>query len=133
MKRICIDTNVWSALLAGDKRVSKVLAECEAVLVSSVVTGELFDGFSGGSRNRENREIFERFCAKPRSIRIPVTETTAEWYAHIKQALRKKGRPIPVNDIWIAANCMEHGACLVSFDAHFTAVDGLMVYNPDSD
>ena len=40
--------------------------------------------------------------------------------------LRKKGRPIPINDVWIAASCMEHGARLITFDTHFAEIDGLL-------
>ncbi len=50
---------------------------------------------------------------------------SADWFAHIKQGLRKRGTPIPMNDVWIAASCMEHGAELASLDAHFEAVAGL--------
>ena len=124
--RVLIDTNAYSALIAGDGRVADILAESDAVLLSPVVIGELYDGFRGGSRNRENREILQRFREKPRTICIPVTENTAEWFAEIKQILRIKGNPIPMNDVWIAASCMEHGASLLSFDKHFTEINGLL-------
>jgi predicted nucleic acid-binding protein len=45
--------------------------------------------------------------------------------AEVKQGLRRRGRPIPINDVWIAASCMEHGALILTLDAHFDAVDGL--------
>ena len=51
--------------------------------------------------------------------------TTADRYARIATALRAKGRPIPSNDIWIAAHSMETGADLVSCDRHFEYIDGL--------
>jgi len=44
----------------------------------------------------------------------------------IKRLLRAKGRPIPINDVWIAASCMEHGARLLTLDAHFSEIDGLL-------
>jgi len=47
---------------------------------------------------------------------VPITDATAEWFAEIKRMLRKKGNPIPSNDVWIAASCMEHGCHLLSFD-----------------
>ena len=46
-------------------------------------------------------------------------------YGVIKQALREKGRPIPENDIWIAAIAQQYGLTLVTRDDHFTAIDGL--------
>ena len=50
---------------------------------------------------------------------------TAWEYARIKIDLRSKGRPIPENDIWIAATARQHGLTLVTRDQHFSAVDGL--------
>jgi len=55
---------------------------------------------------------------------------TAERFALIKDALKRKGKPIPVNDIWIAAQCMETGAILLSRDLHFSAIEGLLVWQP---
>jgi predicted nucleic acid-binding protein len=58
---------------------------------------------------------------------VPVTLATADLYALVYAALRRKGRPIPTNDLWIAASSLEHGAALLSLDAHFQAIDGLRV------
>lgn len=63
---------------------------------------------------------------------VPVTRTTADRYARIALALKRKGRPIPTNDIWIAAHAMETGADLVSYDEHFAAVDGLVWVRPEA-
>ena len=124
--RIMIDTNAYTALMMGSTRIADILAGSEAILLSAVVVGELYDGFRGGSRSLENNEILRRFREKPRTVCVPVTDTTAEWFAEIKQMLRKKGRPIPINDVWIAASCMEHGARLLSLDAHFSEIEGLL-------
>ena len=125
MSRVLIDTCAYSALMAGDGRIADVLSESEAVLLSPIVMGELFDGFLGGTRDLENRRILRRFRERPRTVMVPVTDATAEWFAHVKRGLRLRGRPIPINDVWIAASCIEHGAMLLSFDSHFDAVDGL--------
>ncbi len=126
MKRVVIDTNAYSALMSGDGRIADLLAGTEAVLLTPVVLGELYDGFLNGTRNEENRAVLARFRAKPRTILVPITDATAEWFAEIKRMLRKKGRPIPTNDVWIAASCMEHGAGLLSLDDHFSEIDGLL-------
>lgn len=126
MRRVLFDTNVYSALMAGDQDIAGILSGYDAVLISPVVVGELLDGFRGGRRERENREILDRFAGKPRSVHIPVTDTTAEWFAEIKAQLKRKGKPIPINDVWIAASCMEHGAYLFSPDRHFDYIDGLL-------
>ena len=126
MSRLLIDTNAYSALMAGDGRVADELAKCEAILLSPIVIGELLEGFLLGSHTEENRTILSQFREKPRTVCVPVTDATAEWFAEIKRMLRKKGKPIPTNDVWIAASCMEHGCRLLSFDAHFREIDGLL-------
>lgn len=126
MTRVLIDTNAYAALMAGNRPIADMLSEHEAVLMSPIVIGELYDGFLGGTRYDENREILARFLAKPRTICVPITENTSEWFGEIKQGLRKNGRPIPINDVWIAASCMEHGARLLSMDKHFSEIGGLL-------
>jgi tRNA(fMet)-specific endonuclease VapC len=131
--RLMLDTNAYTALLAGDRRIAELLASCEAVLVSPVMIGELYDGFLGGSRQTENRLMLERFREKPRTLLVPITDNSSEWFAEIKRMLRLKGKPIPMNDVWIAASCMEYGARLVSFDKHFAAIDGLLRWDGTAD
>jgi tRNA(fMet)-specific endonuclease VapC len=126
MSRILIDTNAYSLLMSGNRRVADELARSDAVILSPIVIGELLDGFLGGGRNAENRDILARFRRKPKTILAPITDSTAEWFAEIKRMLRRKGTPIPLNDVWIAASCMEHGARLLTFDKHFAAIDGLL-------
>lgn len=124
--RVCLDTNAYAALLGGDQGIAAELARAEVVILSPVVIGELLDGFAGGTRESENREILERFRAKPRTVSVPITAETAEWFASVKRQLRRKWRPIPINDVWIAASAMEHGARLLSLDKHFDDIDGLL-------
>ena len=83
----------------------------------------------GGPDNGRTMRFFRKFGDKPRTVSIAITENTAEWFAEIKQILRKKGLPIPINDVWIAASCMEHGARLVSYDDHFAGIEGLLCWN----
>jgi len=56
---------------------------------------------------------------------IPLGLETADSYALLYRSLRRQGTPIPSNDLWIAASCLEHGALLFSLDAHFERVPGL--------
>jgi tRNA(fMet)-specific endonuclease VapC len=125
MSRVLIDTNAYTALMAGAHEIADILATAEAVILSPIVIGELHDGFRNGTRYRDNLRILERFLAQPRTVAVPITDATAEWFAEVKQGLRRRGRPIPINDVWIAASCMEHGALILTLDAHFEAVDGL--------
>jgi predicted nucleic acid-binding protein len=126
--RVLIDTNIYAELMAGNNQTADVLGSFDAVLLSPIVYGELLDGFRGGKKERENRKILDEFCAQPRTTLIPVTDVTAEWFAEIKHNLKSKGMPIPINDVWIAASSMEHGAVLFSYDSHFEKIDMLMRY-----
>ena len=66
------------------------------------------------------------FLSSPYVTLVPVGLVTADRYSRIAQALRAKGRPIPTNDVWIAAHAMETGADLISADRHFEYVDGIV-------
>jgi tRNA(fMet)-specific endonuclease VapC len=123
--RILLDTNAYSALLRGHDDVADRVRRAEQVVFSTVVAGELLLGFRLGARLKKNMAELDAFLENPYVSLVPVTLTTADRFARIAAALRAKGRPIPTNDIWIAAHAMEAGAELLSFDAHFEAIDGL--------
>jgi tRNA(fMet)-specific endonuclease VapC len=124
-----LDTNAITALFRGDEAVLNVISSAERVYASAIAIGELEAGFRGGSRYVENIGILNRFLAKPTVETLPVTRDTGECFGRIKDSLRRKGTPIPMNDIWIAAQCMEVGAVLITYDRHFTAVDGLRLWD----
>ncbi|MEI9896232.1 MAG: PIN domain-containing protein [Chthoniobacter sp.] len=50
---------------------------------------------------------------------------TATHYGAISAALKKKGAPIPSNDLWIAALAVQHGLPILSQDQHFDLVPGI--------
>jgi tRNA(fMet)-specific endonuclease VapC len=125
-----LDTNAYSRLAQGHLPLSDRVRRAEAVLLSSVVAGELLGGFRRGLRWRENLADLQRFLSQPRVHLLPVTWTTAERYSRIYAALRLRGNPIPTNDMWIAAHAMETGAELLSSDTHFQHVEGLVWTDP---
>jgi tRNA(fMet)-specific endonuclease VapC len=126
-KRGASPANAYTAFKRGDPDVLTLLRHAEKILMNVTVLGELLSGFAVGNRESENRKELSLFLESPRVTLTPVTEATADLYALIFAALRRKGRPIPTNDLWIAASTLEHGATMLSFDAHFTEIDGLKV------
>lgn len=128
--KVLLDTNAYSALFTGDPGVAARVRGAEQVLLSAVVAGELLFGFRNGTRYEANRQDLERFLASPYVSFLPVTLVTAERFGRIAAALRRKRRPLPTNDIWVAAHAMESGAELLSFDRHFAEVDGLAWAQP---
>ncbi len=120
-----LDTNAYSAFFANNPQVLMLIRGADHVYISAIVLGELLQGFLGGSRFEQNNRLLQEFLMDSRVSVLNVTATTAGYYAEIRQSLRAKGRPIPTNDIWIAAHAMETGAELISADRHFEEVDGL--------
>ena len=125
MNRILLDTNAYTAFLTGDERVLNALTEAETAFLSAIVIGELYAGFCGGNRLKKNKALLARFLQKSNVRVLDVTAETGEVFGQIKNALQKAGTPIPLNDVWLAAQAMETGSVIVSFDAHFDQVSGL--------
>lgn len=123
--RILLDSNAYSHLKRGHHRIVEIVRGSEEILLPLVVIGELLYGFRNGSRPERNTRELHAFLDNPHVSIAAMSLTTADRYARIAAALRIKGRPIPSNDIWIAAHTMETGADLVSYDGHFDRIDGL--------
>ena len=121
--RILIDTNVYSAMRRDRPEMKAIVHRSSEILVPIVAIGELLSGFRGGSRYDSNRRELDDFLAEPYISIVNATATTADRFALIASRLKVKGRPIPSNDVWIAAQAMETGASLVSYDGHFAHVD----------
>jgi predicted nucleic acid-binding protein len=120
---VILDTNCLSDLAAGAPGVESLLQRANQAAVPAVVLGE----YKYGLRQSRYRTIHERwlvtFLAGCRVL--PVDEGTAERYAEIRDELRRIGRPIPENDIWIAALARQHALPVLSRDKHFDCVSGL--------
>ena len=123
--RVLLDSNAYSHFVRGRADVAEVVWEADEVLVSAIVVGELLYGFRGGSDFDRNVQALRSFLNRSYVSVVDVGPVTADHYGGIAAALRAKGRPIPQNDMWIAAHAMETGADLVSADRHFAHVDGI--------
>ncbi len=128
MKTVLLDTNAVSAFFKGDRAILDCVANAERVYLSTVVMGELLAGFRLGNQFERNRVLLGSLLACSTVEPLPVTTETADYYGRVFLALRKKGKPIPVNDLWIAAQTLECGAVLITFDRHFNDVPGLRVW-----
>jgi len=120
-----IDTNIYSYALKGDDEVVEILKKVEQIGISVISIGELLSGFKGGGREQKNREELENFLDSPRVVVYPLDEDTSEFYAEIINNLREIGKPVPTNDIWIAAVAFQNGLKLFTKDNHFKAIAGL--------
>lgn len=127
MKKVFIDTNIYTHFKNNCHEVIDRLRLFDYIAISNIVLGELLCGFKLGTKEHHNMNDLERFLDTPRAYVINTDETTAEFYANIYAQLRRKGTPIPTNDMWIAALAMQHGLGLYSIDKHFTNIDGLIL------
>ncbi len=123
--RLLLDTGIIIDLFAEDPAVKQGLSQAAEIFVPSIAVGELLYGARISARAEENRAKVEAFAAA--NMVLSCDLQTCSHYAEIKAALRAKGRPIPENDIWIAAIALQHGLQLAARDPHFEEVDGLGV------
>ncbi|MBI3299071.1 MAG: type II toxin-antitoxin system VapC family toxin [Elusimicrobia bacterium] len=128
MRSVLFDTNAYAAFLSGDESLLDVLAQAETVAMSVIVLGELHAGFRGGSRRAENERTLAEFLGKPGVSTLLLSSETAQIFGEVKDGLKRAGTPIPINDVWIAAQAIETGSVLVTFDAHFRRVPGLRLW-----
>jgi tRNA(fMet)-specific endonuclease VapC len=120
---VILDTNAVSALLAGEAALGEVLGEEDRHHLPVIVIGEYRYGLLG-SRFRVHLQGLLATLIRE-SFVLLVDETTAETYSQVRDDLRRKGRPIPENDIWIAALARQHRQPIVSRDCHFDEVTDL--------
>ena len=129
MRKILLDTSAYSHFLRGNELVLDALVEADTIFMSIFVLGELYSGFRRGSKHKQNKKNLGKFLDKPSVQVLEGTSETALIFAEIKNALKSSGSPIPLNDIWIAANAIETGAVLITFDKHYTFVPGLRIWD----
>jgi tRNA(fMet)-specific endonuclease VapC len=118
-----VDTNALSAAADGDPEIIAILARADQMAIPVIVLGEYRYGIAQ-SRNRASYESWLIGLLQDCFV-LDITEPTTQYYAEIVLELKRKGKPIPTNDLWIAALCRQHGLPLLSRDLHFDFVAGI--------
>ena len=118
-----LDTNALSAAAEREPSALEVVARAERLAVPVIVLGEYRLGIAQ-SRYRATYENWLREWIAAVSV-LDIDDETTHSYAAIGAELKKKGKPIPTNDLWIAALCRQHSLPLLSRDRHFDLVTGL--------
>ena len=126
MRNILLDTNAYVAFKQGRPEAIEITHYAPTLGINTVVLGELLSGFTVGKRTTENEQALRRFWASPRVIILPISEHTAHYYAEIYLNLRQKGKPIPTNDMWVAASVLQHQFAIFTYDSHFSYIDNLI-------
>jgi len=120
---VILDTNAVSALLAGEPGLLPLLAGQPRLHLPVVVIGEYRYRLACSRRGRALGRLLDLLIADSRVLEIDLP--TAERYAEVRQQLRRRGTPIPENDVWIAALARRHELPVASRDEHFDRVPGL--------
>lgn len=123
--KFLLDTNIIIALFANEEKIQQNLLKADEIFIPSIAIGELYYGANKSQKIQENLEKINEFIVK--NIILGCDAITAEYYGQIKNKLRLKGRPLPENDIWIAAIALQYDLILVTRDAHFDEVENLKV------
>jgi tRNA(fMet)-specific endonuclease VapC len=118
-----LDTNALSAFVDGDVGVGEVLRRQARAAIPVIVLGE----FRYGIAESRHRTTYNAWLQSqlPHFDVLTVTDETAIAYAALRVALKQSGRPIPANDVWIAALALQHRLPVLSRDQHFDVVPGL--------
>jgi len=106
-----------------DSDTSIRLSKYSEIFIPSIAVGELYFGAYRSSNSPKHIKQINQFLEN--CIVISVDYETADYYGKIKTALKAKGRPIPENDIWIAAIAVQHNLPLFTADQHFKEIDVL--------
>ncbi len=120
--RLLLDTSAYSLFKRGHPGTLEALHSATFIGLTAVVLGELLGGFTLGRREARNRQELLEFLASPRVHVLPMGLETGERFALIYRLLREAGRPVPTNDLWIAASAMEHGLRVLTADAHYERI-----------
>jgi len=123
--KLALDTNAVIAYREGISEVCTRIDKADIILLPVTVIGELLYGALTSTKTKNNEKFVHKFVEY--SLVMPIDESVAARYARVRFDLKRRGNPIPENDIWIAAACLDLEVPLLSRDDHFKLVPGLNV------
>ena len=123
--KLAIDTNAFSDLNRGYPDIKKFINKQNDLFVPFIVIAELRAGFLLGNKLAENESMLTEFLDQSNVTSLYPTDKTTQVFADIFTALRKAGKPIGTNDIWIAALCLQHDVPLLTKDNDFSNIVNL--------
>jgi len=125
MRSLTLDTNAYTALGLGRKSLAGLVAKAPSIGLPITVLGEVHYGIYNGSRQKANEEALASFLANSRVEILHINEATAKLFGEIATELKRSGKPMQQNDIWIAALCKQYDYALATGDTGFDNVLGL--------
>lgn len=133
MRPVLFDTNAYVSFKKNESPIIEIIQRAELICISPIVIGELIAGFDGGNKAKQNKLELQQFLESSRIVIYPLTIDTSCFFSQIFCSLKKKGKPIPTNDIWIASQALEHGCVVCTHDKHFSFIEGLISGNTAAD
>ncbi len=125
IERLAFDSNAFIAYRVGEAKIRPAFESAQLLFMPMTVMGELLYGAKNSTKVTENLQAVSEFTEL--CVPIYIDEAIAARYADIRHRLKRQGSPIPENDIWIAASCLEVGAVLLTQDCHFSGIEELFV------
>lgn len=123
MNAAVLDTNVLIDFLERGGHASDALRAFDRLLVPAAVDAEFRAGLDAATRSgRERTALLDEFLADPAVGFLPFGPAESRKYAQLHRYLKRRGTPIPVHDVWIAASALVRDAPLATFDRHFSLV-----------
>jgi tRNA(fMet)-specific endonuclease VapC len=123
LKTTAIDSNIAIYLLNGKEDVFKKLEDYQTLYIPITVVGELLYGALNSAKPDINIQKYKLFFAS--CITLDINNIVAEHYSYIRKELKNIGKPIPENDIWIAATCLAYEVSFITSDKHFSYIKDL--------
>lgn len=123
--KTAIDTNRLTDLLRNEPEAVDLAQRCQSLFVPFIAVAEMRCGFLGGTQSSKNEARFSSLLASSRVSILLANEDTAHHYARLFIQLRRQRTPIPTNDLWIAALCLQNDLPLFTRDKHFQQIPQL--------
>ena len=123
--KILLDTSAYVGFKRNVEEAVEIIVSAESILFSPIVLGELMFGFRNGNRLKKNMDDLNNFLQHEVVNIVQIGKITSDRYSRIAFHLKRQSTPIPSNDIWIAAQAMEHGVELITSDRHFESIASL--------
>lgn len=121
---VLLDTNIVIGLFGNESSIVQQLATVNEVFIPCIVLGELYFGARKSTYTETNVNRIDEFASNSQVLLCDID--TSRQYGIIKAQLQAKGKPIPENDLWIAAIAKQHQLTLVTRDSHFGHIEDLI-------
>ncbi|MBL7664043.1 MAG: type II toxin-antitoxin system VapC family toxin [Bacteriovoracaceae bacterium] len=125
MMKIVLDSNRYTDFCRGIPEVVEIVSSAQVIYLPLIVIAELRAGFSFGNQREKNERVLSLFLQNEGIFTLAPDTQTTYYYAELYSYLRKKGKPIPTNDLWIAALCIQHQVTLFDRDSDFDHIPQL--------